>query len=299
MSNFKFIAENINIMSKTIGPAMRGGEKKPIQDMAVKLTENGADYLDINLGPARKGGPEMMRFVVQAVQEATDLPLYLDTMNVEAMEAGLQVAKRATGKPVINSIMARPERMAALFPLAQKYDAGLVALVYGPEGLPRDENERGGLAAELMGKWMELGIADGDVWLDPIVVPVCSQQLQVQGCTNFTMMFNDGFPGMMSTCGLSNVSNGAPDHLRAILNQTYITMLRKDGNMKAAILDGFDKKMFDFVRGKHPEVEQLVWGMMDGNAPDPASLSEDLRAYAKTTRVLLGQALYSDSWLEL
>jgi 5-methyltetrahydrofolate corrinoid/iron sulfur protein methyltransferase len=150
-----------------------------------------------------------------------------------------------------------------------------------------------------MAKWMEFGIADGDVWLDPIVVPVSSQQQACQGCTNFTLMFNDAFPGTMSTCGLSNVSNGAPEHLRAVLNQTYITMLRKDGNMKAAILDGFDKRMFDFVRGRVPEVEKLVWGMMDGNTPDPGSLSTELVPYFKTTRVLLGQTLYSDSWLEL
>jgi 5-methyltetrahydrofolate corrinoid/iron sulfur protein methyltransferase len=69
--------------------------------------------------------------------------------------------------------------------------------------------------------------------------------------------------------------------------------------MKAAILDGFDKRMFDFVRGRVPEVEKLVWGMMDGNTPDPGSLSTELVPYFKTTRVLLGQTLYSDSWLEL
>lgn len=299
MSDFFFIAENINIMSNTIGPAMRNAEKKPIQDMAVKLVENGADYLDINLGPARKGGPEMMKFVVEAVQEVAQIPLYLDTMNVDAMEAGLQVAKHDYGKPVINSIMARPERMDALFPLAQKYGSGLVALVYGPDGLPRDENERGALAAELMIKWMEFGIADEDVWLDPIAVPICSQQLQVLGCTNFTMMLDAGFPGTKSTCGLSNVSNGLPDHLRPVMNQTYITMLRKDNNMKGAILDGFDMKMFDFVRGKYPEIENLIWGLMDGVDPGIDSLDKDLVPYYKTVKVLTNEKLYSDSWLEL
>ena len=59
------IAENINIMSKSIGPAMREMNAEPIQKLAIKLAENGADYLDINLGPARKGGPEMMEFIVK------------------------------------------------------------------------------------------------------------------------------------------------------------------------------------------------------------------------------------------
>ncbi len=54
--------------------------------------------------------------------------------------------------------MARPESMDAKFPMAQKYDAGLVALLWGPSGLPRDADERGVLAAELMQKAIEFGI---------------------------------------------------------------------------------------------------------------------------------------------
>ena len=123
--SFKVIAENINVMSKSIGPAMKNRDVKPIQDLAVRLTEAGADYLDVNLGPARKKGDELMEFVVGAVQEVSDLPLYLDTMNVDAMEAGLKVYKNKGGKPVINSIMARPDRMEKLMPFTQKYNADL------------------------------------------------------------------------------------------------------------------------------------------------------------------------------
>ena len=83
------IAENVNVMSRTIGPAMKEKNAGPIQAMAARAAENGADYLDINIGPARKGGAELMEFVVRAAQEAAHKPLCLDTMNIEAMEAGL------------------------------------------------------------------------------------------------------------------------------------------------------------------------------------------------------------------
>ncbi len=45
-------------MSKTIGPAMKEKNPKPIQQMAVAEAEAGADFLDVNIGPARKGGKE-------------------------------------------------------------------------------------------------------------------------------------------------------------------------------------------------------------------------------------------------
>src|SRR5512138_1423158 len=96
------IAEKINIMSKTIGPAMRSREAKPIQDLALAQIKGGAKALDLNLGPATKDGPGMMQWLVKTVEEVVDgsIQLCLDTKNMEAMEAGLQVVSKH--KPMIN-----------------------------------------------------------------------------------------------------------------------------------------------------------------------------------------------------
>ena len=292
------IAENINVMSKSLGPAMRERKPEPIQAMAKKLAENGADYLDINIGPARKGGPELMEFVVKTVQAVVQKPLCLDTMNVEAMEAGLKAHNDEWGKPILNSIMARPERMDALFPLAEKYGCNIIALLYGPEGLPRDANERGELAATLQFRAMESGIAEDMVFYDPIVVPVNSQQQQLIGCTEFMKMLPDMAPTAKSTCGLSNCSNGCPDNLRDIVNQTYLMILKRN-NMKSAILDGLDAKILGIAKGKEPKLEELIAKVEDKASIDMGSLSKEEVDYVKTARLLLGESLYSDSWLEL
>jgi 5-methyltetrahydrofolate corrinoid/iron sulfur protein methyltransferase len=105
-------------------------------------------------------------------------------------------------------------------------------------------------------------------------------------------------PGCKSTCGLSNVSNGAPDDLRPILNQTYMMMLEKLG-MKSCIVDAFDKGLDDIARGKSPEIAALVRGVVDGDEPDMDSLSKEAQDFVKTAKVILGHSLYSDSWLEL
>ena len=292
------IGENINIMSKTIGAAMKERNPKPIQELAERLVAAGADYLDLNIGPARKGGAELMEFVVKTVQEVVNVPLFLDTTNIEAIEAGLKAYDDSYGRPIINSIMARPDRMEALIPMAQKYGAGFVALLYGPEGLPRDENERGVLAAELMAAAEAAGCEPEYVFIDPVVVPVTSQQIELQGCTNFFAMLSDIAPGYNSTCGLSNVSNGAPNELRPILNQTYLIMLRKYG-LKSAIADPLDETLMKIARDEMKDIEQLVWKVMDGETIDPNTLNETELKYYKTARVLLNQTLYSHSWLEL
>jgi len=297
------IGENLNVMVKKIGAAMKDKDAKPIQELAVAETKAGVDFIDINLGPARKGGGELMEWIVQIVQEATDTPLYLDTINTEAIEAGLKVYKKKKGKAVINSIMARPESMDVKFPLAQKYDAGLVALLWGPSGLPRDAEERGVLAAELMQKAIEFGISGEDVWMDPIVTPVTSPQSQVQvpSCVEFMRMFKDLqeiLPGMKSTCGLSNVSNGAPDPLRPVLNQTYMIMLERYG-MASAIVDAFDQDLKKFASGERQDLRKLIYRVMDGEELDLKSLTKEQADYVKTAKVLMGKTLYSDSWLDL
>jgi 5-methyltetrahydrofolate corrinoid/iron sulfur protein methyltransferase len=297
------IGENLNVMVKKIGTAMKDKDPKPIQELAIAEAEAGVDYIDINLGPARKGGGELMEWVVKMVQEVVDTPLYLDTINAEAIEAGLKVYQNKKGKAVINSIMARPESMDVKLPIAQKYDAGFVALLWGPSGLPRDAEERGVLAAELMQKAMEFGIAGEDIWMDPIVTPITSPQSQVQvpSCVEFMKMFKDlqeVCPGMRSTCGVSNVSNGAPNHLRPILNQTYLLMLERY-SMASAIVDAFDEDLKRYARGGQEDLKKLVYRAMDGEEIDFKSLGKDEGNYVKTTKVLMGKILYSDSWLEL
>src|SRR4030043_221105 len=88
------IGENLNVMVKKIGAAMKDKDPKPIQELAIAEAKSGVDFIDINLGPARKGGGELMEWIVKVVQEVVDTPLYLDTINVEGIEAGLQVYQK-------------------------------------------------------------------------------------------------------------------------------------------------------------------------------------------------------------
>jgi len=286
------IGENINIISQTIGPALKDRNPKPIQELAKSMTD--VDYLDINIGPARRAGDELMEWVVKSVQEVTDKPLSLDTTNPVAMEAGLKVHK---GRALINSIsLVRAEEE---LPLVTKYDADFIGLLWGREGMPRDEAERGVIAVELMYAANEMGIPTEKIWFDPIATPASNVDTnQVKPCLEFMSMLQDIAPGGKSTVGLSNVSNGTPTHLRPILNQTYLMMLMKYG-LHSAIVDAFDKELISIARGEKPELVNLVHRVMDGERPDLSSLEKEEAKYVKTVRVLMGESLYSHSWLEV
>ena len=211
------------------------------------------------------------------------MPLSLDTSNVDAIEAALKVCKQT---PLINSIMCRPERYERMVPLAAEHNADFIALMWGPEGLPRDENERAALCVELLYFANEAGIPNEKIWVDGIVTPVNIQQPQLISLMDFQAMLQDIAPGAKSTCGLSNISNGPPDNLRPILNQTYMVMLERSG-MHSVIADPLDEKLADIARGNRQDIVDVVHATMDGIPPDMCDLSKEMQDYVKTTHVIL------------
>lgn len=291
--------ESLNVISKVIGKAFKERDAKPIQEECLEQKKLGMDYIDINLGPSKKDGHELMPWVCQVVQEVVpEIPLLLDTSNIAAIEEGLKVLKPASKPHIVNSIMARPERYTEMLPMAAKYEADIVALMWGPDGLPRDENERAALAVELLYAANEAGIPNEKIWVDGIVTPVNIQQAQCMSLINFQMMLEDIAPGAMSTCGLSNISNGPPVHLRPIINTTYMIMLGRYG-MKAVISDPLDTNLTAVAKGQRQDIIDVVYQTMDGNAPELSSLSKELADYVKTVKVITGENLFSDSYLEI
>ena len=249
------VGENLNIMSKTLGPALKERQSQPVQEMAKAENSADVDYLDLNIGPARKAGDEFMAWVVNTVQAVTKKPLSLDTTNPIATEAGLKVCRNKT---LINSISLQPDRLNLGLPLVNKYNADMIGLLWGVEGMPRDANERCMLAVDLVYKANEQGIPNEKIWIDPIATPVSGEINQLKASFEFMQMLPDVAPGCKSIVGLSNVSNGTPVELRPYLNRTYLIMLMKYG-LYAAIVDAFDTELIDISRGRKPNIVNLVY----------------------------------------
>jgi 5-methyltetrahydrofolate corrinoid/iron sulfur protein methyltransferase len=291
------IGEKVNVMMKAIGAAIKDRDKKPIQEMALLQAEGGANWLDINLGPATKEGPEKMRFVVESVQEVTDLPLALDTMNIEAMQAGLEVVK---GEVMINSISSGPERIERLMPLAVEHNAWVVGLTLNAQGnVPRDADERVEVAYNILMAAQEYGIPIEKILIDPIVLPISVTQDQTHALVDSMDMLQGVFaefdPPPGTVVGLSNVSNGVPDEaLCSLINRTLLAVLMAKG-LTAAIVDPNDEELMGII-GKNEEY-QIVEKIVNGEAVDESD--ELTLKLLKTWRVLTEETLYAHSYLEL
>jgi len=291
------IGENIHVIAKAVSVAIRERDAKVIQDIAKAQAEAKADYIDLNVGPMRKDPEETMQWLVNIVQEVTDLPLSIDTMNPVAMEAGLKTCKK---RPLLNSASGKTDSKEQMLPLAKKYNCDVVISVIMDKGMPPDVDSKVDSIMGTVEHANEIGIPNEDVWVDPIVLPV-STAGEGQGFAvanlEFLKILEDVLPGVKSTVGLSNVSNGVPDELRPLLNRTYLVMLGKNG-LYSAIADPLDDQLMKLITGEMAETVELIYKTMDGEDIDLSSLSQEQVNYVKTAKVLMGETLYSDAWLE-
>jgi 5-methyltetrahydrofolate corrinoid/iron sulfur protein methyltransferase len=292
------IGENIHVIAKDVSVAIRERNAKVIQGLAREQTQTGAHYIDLNVGPMKKDTEETMKWLVNCVQDVTDLPLSIDTMNPVAMEAGLKFCKK---RPLLNSASGKSDSKAQMLPLAKRYNCDVVISVMTDKGMPPEVESKIESIMETVSHANELGIPNEDIWVDPIILPVSTagegQKIAV-GNLEFIKILQDVLPGVKSTVGLSNVSNGVPAHLRPVLNRTYLVMLGRNG-LYSAIADPLDEELMAFMKGGLPQVTDLIYRTMDGEEIDLSPLSQKEVAYVKTARVLMAQSLYSDAWLEI
>ena len=291
------IGENIHVIARPVSTAIREKDAKVIQDLCRAQAEAGADYIDLNVGPLRKDPEETMQWLVNTVQKATDLSLSIDTMNPVAMEAGLKVCKK---RPLLNSASGKSDSREQMLPLAKKYSCDVVISVMTDKGMPPDIDSKIDSIMNTVAYANELGIPNEDIWVDPIILPVSTagegQRFSV-GNLEFMKILGDVLPGVKSTVGLSNVSNGVLQELRPILNRTYLVMLERNG-LYSAIADPLDKESMSLVRGRMPGIVNLIYKVMDGEDINLSSLSQKEITYVKTARVLMAETLYSDAWLD-
>jgi cobalamin-dependent methionine synthase I len=291
------IGENIHVIAKAVSVAIRERDAKVIRDLAKAQTEGGADYVDLNVGPMKKDTEETMQWLLNTVQEVTNLPLSIDTMNPVAMEAGLKHCKK---RPLLNSASGKTDSKQNMLPLAKKYNCEVVISVMTDKGMPPDVDSKIGSIMDTVTYANELGVPNEDIWVDPIILPVSTAgEGQRFAVTNleFIKILEDVLPGVKSTVGLSNVSNGVPDELRPLLNRTYLVMLGRNG-LYSAIADPLDKELMSLTKGEMPKITGLIHKTMDKEDIELSALSQKEVEYVKTAKVLMGETLYSDAWLE-
>lgn len=225
------IGERINGMFCDVKKAIENKDKKTIIALAEKQIECGAEYLDINTGPV-KNSAEAMKWLAQTAQEIKEAKLCIDSTKTDVLEAGLSVAQHP---PILNSVSADPEKLSQLLPIAQKYNASVIALAMDAEGIPSSCDKRVEAAAVILATAAELGFSTEKIYIDPLILPISAVQDSPNSVLKSLAMIKElDIPAPKTTLGLSNVSQKCRG--RNLINKTFLAMAMAYG-LDAAILD--------------------------------------------------------------
>ena len=236
------VGEKINTSLKGITEAIKAKDKEFIQELAVRQSKQGSDYIDVNCGTLIDVEEEMLPWLVEIVQEVVDKPCCIDSPNPKALESALKVHK---GVPMINSITAEKSRYDDVIKLVKQYDAKIVALLIDDaNGISPSDEVRTKIGIELINKMHEDGIQYENMYIDPLIQPISTDSNMGLVALNTIANIKQNFPEVHFMCGLSNISFGLPN--RGLLNRTYLAMCMHAG-IDGAVLDPGNSKMMSMI----------------------------------------------------
>jgi 5-methyltetrahydrofolate--homocysteine methyltransferase len=195
----------------------------------------GATYQDVNVDEFSTDVDErkkLITWVAEIVQDASGLPLSIDSSNLDLLRAGLEACDTSRGKPMVNSVSL--ERSDAI-ELAAEYKAVVIAGATGEESMPDSMEDRVENCSRLMDRLEKAGFVPSDVHFDPLVFPVSVNKenglIIIDTIKKLREMFGQD---IHFAPGLSNISYGMPN--RKLINQVF-TYICVQAGLDGGIVD--------------------------------------------------------------
>lgn len=228
---FTLIGERINPSgNKALKAQFLAGNPGAAVKEAFAQLNNGAEILDVNTSLPQIDELATMSEIIAAFNGLIDAPLQFDSTKPAVLERALRLY---SGVAIINSVNGKASSMSALFPIAQKYGAYLVALCLDEQGIPETAEGRLSVAGKLIDTAASYGIDESRLMIDCLVLTASAQQAAVMETLKGIRSIK-ATTRALTTLGLSNVSYGLP--YRALINRTYFAMALANG-LDAVIID--------------------------------------------------------------
>ena len=218
------IGERINPTGrKKLQQELKAGNFETVKADALAQIDAGAAILDVNAGVPGADEPALLVQMIEVLSELTGVPLCIDTANVKALEAALEVY---SGKALVNSVNGEEEKLEKILPLIKQFDAAVIGLTMDDEGIPKTLEKRIEIAGKIMDRAAKVGIAAEDIVIDPLAMSVGADDQAGKMALDAVEAIVQKF-GVNITMGCSNISFGIPD--RELLNGAFLAMAIRCG----------------------------------------------------------------------
>jgi len=198
-----------------------------ILEVAREQVEFGAHALDISCAVTeRPDEVELMRKVVKKLEMGVDVPLVIDTTELDVLEVAL---KTAPGRCLINSTHLESGRAKAdkIFTLAKTHNAAVIVLTIDENGMAKTREKKLEVAKRIYDIAVnEHGLKPEDLVYDTLTFTLATGDEEFVNSAIETIegirLIKQNLPGVMASLGVSNLSFGLAQHARPVLNSIML-----------------------------------------------------------------------------
>ena len=198
-----------------------------ILEIAREQVEFGAHALDISCAVTERPDElELMRKVVKKLEMGVDVPLVIDTTELDVLEVAL---KTAPGRCLINSTHLESGRDKAdkIFKLAKEHNAAVIVLTIDENGMAKTREKKLEVAKRIYDIAVnDHGLKPQDLVYDTLTFTLATGDEEFVSSAIETIegirLIKQNLPGVMASLGVSNLSFGFAPHARPVLNSVML-----------------------------------------------------------------------------
>ena len=231
------IGEKLNGFIPSVGKAIRERDEAFLTDLAIRQEQAGADYLDVCAAVDADVEAETLLWLAQLAENASSLPLCIDSPNPAVLAEVLPHCKRAG---IVNSVSMESGKIETIFPLIANTDWKVIALTCTNSGVPEHAEGRLALFEQILAAAKTYGIAENRLLIDPIVHTLSTDENALSTFATCAKEIRARAKDVRVVSGLSNISFGLP--ARSVINHAFLVLAIQSG-MNAAIMDVLDREM--------------------------------------------------------
>jgi 5-methyltetrahydrofolate--homocysteine methyltransferase len=198
-----------------------------ILEIAREQVEYGAHALDISCAVTeRPDEVELMRKVVKKLEMGVDVPLVIDTTELDVLEVAL---KTAPGRCLINSTHLESGRAKAdkVFDLAKEHNAAVIVLTIDENGMAKTREKKLEVAKRIYDIAVnDHGLKPQDLVYDTLTFTLATGDAEFANSAIETIegirLIKQNLSGVMASLGVSNLSFGLAPQARPVLNSVML-----------------------------------------------------------------------------
>lgn len=235
------IGEKINGAIPSTGKAIAEKDAEFIKNLAVKQTEAGAHFIDVCASVDDDIELKTMKWLIDIVQDATDVPIAVDSPNVYTCLESMAYCRKPG---LFNSVSLEGNKVDEAFKVIANTSWECVALLNSDKGIPKTAKDRLDVFADLMAKCQEYQIDPSRMHIDPLIEMLCTSEDGINMVIKVIQKIKKQYPTIHVTGAVSNISFNLP--ARRIANQAF-AVLAMNAGMDSFILDPLNKDMMGML----------------------------------------------------